>query len=316
MKIAIYGAGGVGGYFGGRLAQSGHEVMFVARGAHLEAMERDGLQVTSPKGDFTIKPVVAASDPSSFGVVDLVLLGVKAGQVSDIAPTLAPLVGAETVIVPLQNGVEAADDVIASTGPEAVVGGLCRIVTSLTAPGHIAHAGLEPTIVIGELDGSTSARVSRVRDTLTQAGIAVEVPDDIRVALWKKLLLIAPWGGLGSLTRVTLDVLCHTPETRRLLHRAMSEVQALAVARGADVPVNAVDETLEFLASVPAGGTASMQRDIMDGRPSELHSQVGVIVRLGQQEQVETTVNTFIYECLLPGEQIARGEIEVHHAQS
>jgi len=308
VKIAIYGVGGVGGYFGGRLAQAGHDTVFIARGAHLDAMRRDGLQVSSPKGDFVVPldSCTATDDAAGVGVVDLILLGVKAGQVSDVAPAMVSMVGPGTVVVPLQNGVEAAGDLVSALGPSPVLGGLCRIVSSIAGPGRIAHAGLEPTIVMGELDRSSSERVERVRHGLAEAGITVEIPDDIHVALWQKLLMIGPWGGLGAMTRVTLDALCDTTETRTLLHQAMSEVHALAAAHEVHLPADAVEKTIAFLAGLPPGGTASMQRDIMKGRPSELESQIGVVVRLGPEKGVDTTVHSFVYESLLPGETIAR----------
>ena len=163
-------------------------------------------------------------------------------------------------------------------------------------------------MVIGELDGSTTDRVARVLDLFVQAGVAVEVRTDIQVALWEKFLLVAPWGGLGALTRVSLDVLCDAPETRRLLEQAMAEVTAVAGAHGVQLAPDVVDRTVTFLAGLPAGGTASMQRDIMEGRPSELHTQTGSIVRLGHERRVDTPVNTFIYHCLVPAERRARGD--------
>lgn len=310
MKIAVYGAGAVGGYFGGRLAQSGQKVTFIARGAHLDAIRRNGLQVSSPKGDFVVHPVSATDDPSTVGLVDLVLVATKAGQISRIGPNIRSMVGPETVVVPLQNGVEAPAHLIALLGPKPIIGGLCRIVASISGPGRITHDSIEPTVVVGELDGSTGERVSRLRVVLEAAGITVEIPDDIHSALWKKFLLVAPWGGLGALVRVTLDVLCATSETRRLLEQAISEVRTLAVALGIALPVNIVDTTITFLAGLPPGNTSSMQRDIMAGRPSELEAQTGSIVRLGRDNGIPTPVNTFIYDCLLPGEEIARQRIE------
>ena len=312
MRIAVYGAGGVGGYFGGRLAESGQDVTFIARGAHLDAIRRDGLQVASPKGDFVVHPASATDDPSTVGLVDLVLVGVKAGQVSDIAPDIRSMVGPETVVVPLQNGVEAPADLVAGLGQKPVLGGLCRILASITGAGRITHGGVEPTIVIGELGVSTSARVGRLRGVLDEAGVSVEVPDDIHSALWLKFLLVTPWGGLGALTRVPLDVLCGTSETKRLLEQAMSEVRALAVAHEVTLPADVVDKTVTLLADLPPGTIASMQRDIMARRPSELEAQTGSIVRLGREKRVPTPVNRFIYSCLLPGERIARGRSAPH----
>ncbi len=307
-RVAVFGAGAVGGYFGGRLAQAGQNVTFIARGAHLDAIQRHGLQVVSVKGDFVVNPSTATDDASSVGVVDVVLVAVKAGTVSAVAPSLKPMLGTHTVVVPLQNGVEAPSHLMAALGSEPVIGGLCRIAASVTSPGRITHTGIEPTVIVGELDGSTSDRVGLVRDLLTEAGVAVEVADDIQAALWEKFLLIAPWGGLGGLTRVTLDVLCGTPETRRLLTQAMREVAAVATSHGVTLAPDIVERTMRFLAQVPAGGTASMQRDIMERRPSELEAQIGAIVRLGREKRVDTSINTFVYECLLAGERIARGE--------
>ena len=308
VNIAVYGSGAVGGYFGARLAEGGHDVTFIARGKHLAAIRATGLRVSSPKGDVVITPATVTDEPTTVGVVDIVLVGVKAGQVSEIAPTLASMVGPDTVVVPLQNGIEAATELAAGVGAAHVIGGLCRVVTSLTEPGHITHAALDPTVVIGELDGSSSDRILRVRDALEQAGVTVETPDDIRVALWEKFLLIAPWGGLGGLTRVTLDVLCHTPETRQLLEQAMAEVAALAAAHDVRLPSDVAVKTASYLAGLPPGGTASMQRDLIEGRPSELDAQTGSIVRLGRATHVDTPVNSFIYDCLKPGERFARGE--------
>jgi len=305
-RIVVFGAGAVGGYFGGRLAHAGHHVTFIARGAHLDAIRRNGLQVSSPTGDFVVTPATATDDTSSVGVADVVLVGVKAGAVSGLAATLHPLIGRHTVVVPLQNGVEAAADLMVAVGSERVIGGLCRIAASVTAPGRIAHAGITPTVVLGEMDGSHSPRVDLVAALLRSADVAVEISDDIQAALWEKFLLIAPWGGLGGVTRVPLDALCSAPETRRLLEAAMTEVAALAAAHGVTLAADIVSRTLEFLDAVPSGGTASMQRDLMARRPSELDTQTGTIVRLGRKRGVDTPVNTFLYDCLAPGERLAR----------
>jgi 2-dehydropantoate 2-reductase len=308
-RIVVFGAGAVGGYFGGRLAQAGQHVTFIARGDHLAAIRRDGLQVSSPAGDFVATPAAATDDTSSVGVADVILVGVKAEAVSGIGQALRPMTGPRTVVVPLQNGVEAASDLISAVGSDSVIGGLCRIVASVTGPGRITHAGIEPTVVVGELDGSQSRRTELVAELLRAADVAVDITDDIHAALWEKFLLIAPWGGLGGVTRVPLDVICSTPDTRRMLETAMTEVVALAAAHGVTLAVDVVSRTLRFLDAVPAGGTASMQRDLMEGRPSELDAQTGTIVRLGQKMRVDTPVNAFIYDCLAPGERLARARV-------
>lgn len=305
--VVVFGAGAVGGYFGGRLAAAGHHVTFIARGAHLDAIRRDGLQVLSPKGDFTVSPATATDDTASVGVADVVLVGVKAGAVSAIAPALTPLVGPHTVVVPLQNGVEAASALAAVLPPEGVIGGLCRVAASVTGPGQITHVGIEPTVVVGARNDSQGQAVERVRHLLARAGVTVEVADDIQAALWEKFLLVEPWGGLGGVARVTLDVLCRTPGTRRLLTAAMTEVALLAAAHGVRLADDVVHRTLTFLDAVPEGATASMQRDLTERRPSELDAQTGAILRLGREKGIQTPVHAFLYDCLSPGERLARG---------
>ena len=216
MRVAIFGSGAVGGYFGGRLAEAGTDVTFVARGAHLTAIQSKGLHVTSITGDFTISPARATDDPSSIGIVDAVLVGVKAWQIADAGAAMRPLVGPETVVVPLVNGIEAPARLAHALGDRHVLGGLCRILAYVTGPGRIQHAGIDPYIAFGELDGSRSERVERLREAFARArGVRTEVPDDIRVAMWNKFLLIAAWSGLGALTRVPIGLIRATPETRR-----------------------------------------------------------------------------------------------------
>lgn len=304
-RIAIYGSGAVGGYFGGRLAAAGHDVTFIARGAHLDAIRSDGLRVSSPSGDFLVHPATATDDPATVGPVDIVLVGVKATAVKATAASIRPLMQSTTLVLPLQNGVEAATDLISELGPAPVVGGLCRIASAITAPGHITHAGIDPTVIIGNLEGPPDKRIRRLARIFEDTSITVEISKDIHAALWEKFLLVAPWGGLGGLTRVAIDVLCDMPETRHLLEASMTEVVAVAAAHGVTLSPDVITRTTAFLQNLPAGTTASMQRDLMDGRPSELDAQVGAILRLAHQKHVATPVNTFIYHCLLPRERLA-----------
>jgi len=304
-RIAIYGSGAVGGYFGARLAAAGHDVTFIARGTHLEAIRSHGLRVSSPSGDLLVHPATATDHPTTVGPVDIVLVGVKATAVQTAAVAIKPLLKPTTLVLPLQNGVEAATDLIAELGPLPVIGGLCRIASSITEPGHITHTGIEPTIVIGALDGPTDKRLHQLARIFEQAEISVEVTEDIHNALWEKFLLVAPWGGLGGLTRVAIDVICETPETRQLLEASMTEVVAVATAHGVTLSPDVLNRSISFLKNLPAGTTPSMQRDIMAGRPSELDAQMGTLLRLGRQLHVATPVNTFIYHCLLPRERLA-----------
>ena len=308
MRVAIFGSGAVGGYFGGRLAEAGTDVTFVARGAHLTAIQSEGLHVTSITGDFTISPARATDDPSSIGVVDAVLVGVKAWQIADAGAAMRPLVGPETVVVPLENGIEAPAHLARVLGDRHVLGGLCRILAYVTGPGRIHHAGIDPYIAFGELDGSRSERVERLREAFARArGVRTEVPDDIRVAMWNKFLLIAAWSGLGALTRVPIGLIRATPETRALMLRALREICAVAASQGITLPVDSAERAMTFVDALPADGTTSMQRDVMGGRPSELDAQIGAVVRLGDASSVDVTLHRILHAALLPLEQLARG---------
>jgi len=310
MKIAIFGAGAVGGYFGGRLAQSGEEVIFIARGKHLQAMKNDGLKVDSINGDFIVQPVRATDNPEEAGTVDMVLVTVKAWQIPDAATAIKPMVGPETFVLPLQNGVEAPAQLAAVLGRQHVLGGLCGLITYIDEPGHICHAGADPFIRFGELDNRQSDRCELIEDVFERApGITANIPSDINAAMWQKFLLIAAWSGMGAITRSPIGIFRSQPGTRQILEQILIEIRAVAQARDIGLPGDVVAKTLEFLDSLPAAGTASMQRDIMDGRPSELENQTGAVVRLGQQAGVETPVNNFIYSCLLPMEMRAQGQL-------
>jgi 2-dehydropantoate 2-reductase len=311
VRIAVFGSGAVGGYFGGRLAQSGEEVVFIARGEHLAAIRRHGLVVTSVSGDFAVQPAHATDDPSAAGPVDVVLLGVKAWQVPQAAQAMRPLVGPRSFIVPLQNGIEVPDRLVDVFGAKHVLGGLCRIMAYVVAPGHIQHAGAEPYIAFGELDASTSERAERLRQAFARSqGVRAEIPPDIRIAMWSKFLFIAALSGVGAVTRAPIGVIRSQPESRRMLQQALEEIHAVALAYGIALPSDTVEKTLGFVDSLPVDGTASMQRDIIQGRPSELEWQVGAVVRLGQGAGLDVPLHRFIYSALLPLERRARGEIE------
>lgn len=310
MRIAIYGTGGVGAYFGGRLAQAGEDVVFIARGEHLKAIGEKGLKVDSVKNDFIVHPAEATDDPAQVGVVDMILVGVKAWQIPDAAQAMRPMVGPETFIVPIQNGVDAPDQLAEVLGAEHVLGGSCRIISFIVEPGHICHAGVEPSIAFGEMDGRTSERTERLQKVFGQAeGLTATILPDIKAAIWKKFLLMAPWSGLGALTRAPVGVLCSQPETRGMLEQLMQEIINISQARGISLPQTLIAKTLGFLDDLPPEGTASMQRDIMAGRPSELVSQNGAAVRIGQELGVETNLHAFVYHSLLPLERRARGEL-------
>jgi 2-dehydropantoate 2-reductase len=310
VRIAVFGAGGVGGYFGGRLAQAGESVVFVARGPHLEAMRRDGLRVASVAGDFAVRPAEATDDPRTAGPVDVVIVAVKAWQVPDAARAMAPLLGPRTFVLPLQNGVEAADEIAAVVGQERVIGGLCRLVSYVEQPGSIRHAGVAPQIAFGELSGAPSERVLALRQAFEKTqGLSVTTPDDIGAALWEKFLFIAPYSGVGALMGKPAGLFRDVPATRALLRDAMGEVFALARARGVGLGEDIVERTLGYVDALPPDATSSMQRDILEGRPSELEHQNGAVVRLGRQSGVAVPANQFLYASLLPAEIEARRKV-------
>ncbi len=309
MRIAVFGVGGAGGYFGARLAQAGENVTFIARGEHLDAIREHGLRVDSILGDFVVSPVHVTDDPVQVGPVDMVLLGVKAWQVPMVMQAVRPLVGPGTAIVPLQNGVEAPAQIAKELGAEHVVGGLAKIISFKVGAGHIRHAGAEPYIAIGELDKQPSERTEQIRQVLQKAGISADIPADIQAALWQKFLLVASWGGVGTVTNAPIGVVRSVPETRRMLEKSMTEVLAVAQAQKIAIEDNTIQKTLAFVDTLPPNGTTSLHRDIMAGKPSELESWNGAVVRLGQEVDVATPLNTFIYNSLLPRELKAQGKL-------
>jgi 2-dehydropantoate 2-reductase len=223
---------------------------------------------------------------------------------------LRPVLGAQTAVVPLNNGVEAPAQLSAAIGASHVLGGLCRISALIAAPGYIRHVGIEPYVAFGELDGSHSQRVDRLRQAFERSGVTVETPRDIQAAMWGKFMFIAAISGLGAVTRAPLGVIREVPETRRILADALQEIVNLSQAKGIALPVDAAAQTLTSIDRLPGEVTASMQRDIMDGKPSELDSQNGAVVRMGLESGVPTPTHTFIYHSLLPQERKARGEID------
>jgi 2-dehydropantoate 2-reductase len=308
MRVAVFGTGAVGGYFGGRLAQAGVDVTFIARGAHLQAIQEEGLRVDSLLGDFEVHPVQATSDPECVGQVDLVIVGVKTWQLQTAARAMQPLIGPDSLLLPLQNGVDAARQLADILGDRHVVGGLCRIMSMIEAPGVIHHVGAAPYIAFGELNRPSGPRLERLKQLFSRAeGVSAEVVEDIQAALWNKFLLIAPWGGVGAVTRAPIGTIRELPETRALLEGAMQEIFALAAAQEIHLTEDAVAKMMAFVDKLPAEGIASMQRDIVEGRPSELIEQTGSVHRRGQEYGLATPINSFIYSSLLPMELRARG---------
>lgn len=309
MRIAIFGTGGAGGYFGAQLARAGEEVVFIARGEHLKAIRSNGLRVETPKGEIVIQPAQASDDPAGVGTVDAVLLGVKAWQVPEAARAIKPMLGPETVVVPLQNGVEAASQLAATFGARHVLGGLCGTFSRTVAPGRIRSIGDANFVKFGELDRRRSARTERLREAFARAGVTAEIAADIHAALWEKFLFVVPFGGVGAVTRAPVGVLRSMPETRALLEQGMREILAVARASQIALPDDVVEKTMAFVDRLAPGATTSLQRDIADGKPSELEAWNGAVVRLGRAAGASTPLHEFIYRSLLPLESRARGQV-------
>ena len=310
MRVAVIGAGGVGGYFGARWAEAGLDVTLLARGAHLQAINSKGLLLHSPLGDTHVN-VHAVASASEVGEVDVVVVATKSWQLSSLVDVVEPMVGPDTVVFGLQNGVEAADVLSTFVPPSRVLGGTCRIISLVEGPGVIRHVGIDPTLTIGERPGRASTPIEPVAEALDKArGVTVEIADDIDSALWHKFLLFAPVSGLGSVTQAPIGVFRSLREPRSLLVRAVEEVFDLAKAKGVGLPSESVEQTLQFIDGLPANGTSSLQRDFRDGVRTELDALSGAVVRQAAEAGVPAPVHSFFYSALLPLDLKARGSIE------
>jgi 2-dehydropantoate 2-reductase len=306
MRIAIMGTGGVGGYYGGLLAQAGQDVAFIARGAHLAAIRERGLQIKSVFGDFRVSPASATDKPGEIGEVDLVLFTAKTYHTEEAAQLIKPMVGQNTVVISLQNGVDGAERIGPVVGMEHIVGGATWLSAAIEEPGVIGQYSQFRRIVVGEFDGRASVRAQVVCEVLKSTGATVELVDNIAQILWTKFVFIAAISALGALTRVTLGDYRGVLEARMVLTEAINEVVAVAQAKGVTLEPDVMDKTLKFIDETAPGIKPSMQRDIEAGRMSELESMIGVVVRLGTELGVSTPVMRIAYAVLKPGELKAR----------
>ena len=305
MKIAIIGAGGVGGYFGGRLAEAGFDVTFLARGEHLKAMQQNGLTIKSIKGNFKVSPVNATDRISAIGSADLIIIALKAWQIKDIAKDLGDLANRDTMVLPLQNGVSVIDELKEQLKLENIIGGLCRIISKVESPGVINHSGIEPTIIFGELDNAETARIHKLKAVFDHAGITARISDDITADLWKKFIPICV-SGLLAVTGTTYGELRELKETRLLMLDLLNEIFRLSQKVGIRIEPDFVAKAVAFIDSFPYDSTSSLTRDIWEGKPSELEYQNGTVVKLADKYDAEAPVNRFVYCCLLPMEIKAR----------
>lgn len=302
MRIAVLGSGAVGGYYGAKLAAAGHDVSFVARGAHLQAIRARGLEIRSPLGDFVARGQ-AEEDTSRIGPVDLVILGVKTYHNATALPLLSALVGESTVVLSLQNGVDSTDEIAAIIGRDAVLGGSAYIATALTAPGRIDQTGVHRKVVFGEVfavESELSARVARLRDALVAADLEVEVAPDGRVPLWEKFIYLAPFAGFTGATRLPIGPVWGDPDIRERFLEAVGEVERLARSTGVAVANDTVERVIAYTDSLPESTRSSLLIDLAQGKPIEVEALQGSVVRRGRAAGVDTPIMATLYSVLKP----------------
>ncbi len=300
MRILVVGAGGVGGYFGGLLAQAGHSVAFLARGAHRQAIERQGLIVHSLHGDFTLHPARVAESPDELGPQDAVVVAVKHYDLAHAARRLAAAVDDETRVVPLLNGVDAHRLLAEGLDGGQVVGGTCSIASRIEAPGVIRQESRLRRIALGRLDGRFDPLLDELVSTWRGAGVQAEQSDSIVDELWSKLVFIDPFGSVTALARATAGEVRTLPATRALLRQAMHEVAAVGRAAGAQLPADCVERAMATVDSLEPGVTSSLQRDVAAGRRFELEAFSGTVVRLAHELAIDAPVHTGIDALLRP----------------
>lgn len=307
MNITIIGVGGVGGYFGGQLAKAGNNVTFIARGKNLEALRTNGLKVKSIKGDFHTDNILVTDNLTSLPKQDLIIIGVKSWQVKSVASSIKHLVHDELTVLPLQNGVLAFDELAEFIPKENIIGGLCKILSKIESPGVINHFGVNPTIVIGEMDNSNSLRIKSINEILSYARINTVIANDIDAEIWKKFISICV-SGLLAICNSTYGEVLNTPETRKLMHKLMTEAYNVAIAKGVNLNDGLVDNIMSFLDKLDYNSNSSLTRDVLEGKPSEIEYQNGTVVKLANEFGVDVPVNNFIYSCIKPMENRARNK--------
>ena len=299
MRIAVMGTGGVGGYFGIRLALGRCDVSFIARGRHLEAIRQHGLKVESPLGDMHLASPRATDEPADIGPVDVVLFGVKLWDTETAAKALVPLIGSETAVVSLQNGVRKDDILRDASGEPAVMGGACYIAAQIVEPGVIRHSGTMQRLVFGEYDGRRSARAEAFLDACRRAQIEAEISADIRRTIWEKFVFLVGLSGLTTTIRKPIGPIRSNPRTRALLYDAMHEVVAVGRAQGVHLAEDFADNRLTFSDGLPATMTSSMHNDLERGNRLEAEGLSGDVVERGRAHGVPTPVNRVIYDTLI-----------------
>ena len=300
MRIAIIGAGGIGAPLGASLASAGQDVTFLARGAHLAAMRANGLRIEGDRGETTVRPVQATDNPASIGPVDLVLFCVKLWDVETAGEQIRPLMGADTAVIPLQNGVDASERLVPILGAEHVLGGVAVVTGSIVAPGVVRQSGTHHRMMFGELDGQVTPRLERIRDACQAAGIDAVVSGDIQRARWEKFIVLVAASGLCALARLPIGELRDDPDIAPLFEDAMQEVVAVGRACGVRFAPDVLDPWRAFLRGVPPDWMPSMAVDLRAGNRLELPWLGGKLVQLGAAQGVPTPVNRVVHAALKP----------------
>ena len=299
MKIAVMGSGGVGGFYGGRLAHAGYDVSFVARGAHLEAMREHGLKIeNTTAGDLVVPRVNVTDRPETIGPADLVLIAVKMWDTEAAAEAVRPIVGPDTAVLSLQNGVIKDDILRRAFGDRAVLGGVGYVATHIGRPGVISQTGTLQRVVIGEYDGRRSERIAALHQAFTQAGVQAEISDDIRRTLWEKFVFLVGLSATTTTMRVAIGAIRENPQTRRFLFDLMQETVSVGRAHGVKLPEDYAEQRLVFADTVPATMSSSMHHDLEHGNPLEVPWLSGGVVKLGEAVGVATPMNRAVWDIL------------------
>lgn len=301
MRVAMMGSGGIGGYFGGRLAAHGCDVTFIARGRHLEAIRAHGLRIDSrDMGDATIQPAKATDDPATVGPVDYVIIGVKLWDTADAGRAILPMVGPETTVLSLQNGVECDDILARIVGADRLIGGMAQIASSIDEPGIIKHIGTMQRVVIGEPAGGSSPRIEALHAALEAAGVSAEISPDIERTIWEKFVFLVGLSATTCMMRTTIGPIREDPDRRHMLLNVMRETVSVGRAKGVALPKDYAEDRLVFTDGLPVDMTSSMHHDLERGNPLEAAWLSGAVARFGRDLGIPTPVNQAVFATLKP----------------
>ena len=307
IKVAVYGAGAVGGYFGGRLAEAGADVSLLARGAHLDTLRKHGLRVKSVRGNFSVG-LPATDDPADVGPCDYILFCVKSFDTEDASARLSPLLKPKTAVVSLQNGVDNEEKVAARVGWDHVMGGVAYIFASIAEPGVIADVGGPAKVLFGEFSSSTSRRAERLLEAFQKAGVNAELTNNIRGAIWYKFTFILALAGMTAAVRLPIGDIRSTPESWEMFRRILEEACTVAEAEGVALPPDTIERHVRFGEGLEADGYSSLYHDLTHGRRMELEALHGAAVRLGYRHGVPIPMCEAVYATLRPW--AVRAEVE------